>query len=141
MQGFHRGLELFGQQVSRLQEPGYRERINELGLIVVEGRTDVIALDCLGVPSVGLMSNIMTREQAVKLARFAKQLAGGRIVLLLHCDTAGETGARDALWLLAQHCDVRLGWSSTLFDGQFAGQQPESLSRDDWQLIADSLKR
>lgn len=142
VKGFHRGLELFGQQASRLNEPGYRQQLSELGLIVVEGRTDVIALDCLGIPSVGLMSNIMTREQAVKLTRFAKQLAGRRIVLLLDCDTAGETGARDALWLLAQHCDVRLGWSSTQFDGQFQGRQPESLTRDEWELtVRPALQR
>jgi hypothetical protein len=75
VKGFHRGLELFGQQASRLQEPGYREQLSELELIVVEGRTDVIALDCLGVPSVGLMSNIMTREQAAKL----RQSAGNQL--------------------------------------------------------------
>ena len=142
VKGFHRGLELFGQQASRLNVPGYRQQLSELGLIVVEGRTDVIALDCLGVPSVGLMSNIMTREQAVKLTRFAKQLAGGRIILLLDCDAAGESGSRDALWLLAQHCDVRLGWSSTMLDGQFQGRQPESLTRDEWELrVRPALQR
>ena len=141
VKGFHRGLELFGQHASRLQEPSYREQLSELGLIVVEGRTDVIALDCLGVPSVGLMSNIMTREQAAKLTRFAKLLAGNRIVLLLDCDPAGETGAKEALWLLAQTCDVRLGWSSSAFSGQFAGRQPESLTRDEWDMLATNLAR
>ncbi len=31
--GFHRGLELFGQQVSRLKEPGYRESIAPHGIL------------------------------------------------------------------------------------------------------------
>lgn len=141
VKGFHRGLELFGQQASRLQEPGYRERLVELGLIVVEGRTDVIALDCLGVPAVGLMSNILTVAQAAKLTQWARQLAGGRIVLLLDCDAAGESGARDAVFLLAQQCDVRLGWSAAMFDGQFQGRQPESLTPAEWRILAEKLTR
>ena len=67
--------------------------------------------------------------------------ASGRIVLLLDCDGPGETGARDALWLLAQYCDVRLGWSSTQFDGQFHDRQPESLTKNEWELIASTLTR
>ena len=35
--GFHRGQEPFGQQASRLNEPGYRESIAANGIIVVEG--------------------------------------------------------------------------------------------------------
>ncbi len=41
--GFQRGLELFGQQASRLKEPGYREFIARHGLIVCEGFNDVTA--------------------------------------------------------------------------------------------------
>ena len=37
--GFHRGIELFGQQASRLQEPGYRDFITKHGLIIVEWRS------------------------------------------------------------------------------------------------------
>jgi len=32
--GFHRGIELFGQQRGRLEEPGYRKAISRYGLIV-----------------------------------------------------------------------------------------------------------
>jgi hypothetical protein len=37
---FHRGLELFGQHASRLEEPGYRETITKCGIIVVEDFND-----------------------------------------------------------------------------------------------------
>src|SRR5437588_488510 len=45
VKGFHRGLEVFGQHGSRLKEPGYRESLKELGVIVVEGPNDVMRLD------------------------------------------------------------------------------------------------
>ena len=35
VKGFHRGLELFGQQASRLREPGCRDFVREVGLVVV----------------------------------------------------------------------------------------------------------
>jgi hypothetical protein len=77
--GFHRGQELYGQQASRLQEPGYREFIAKNGLVVVEGFHDVIGLDNLGVPSLGILSNRITEQQVEKIALWAKQLASGRV--------------------------------------------------------------
>lgn len=127
VKGFHRGLELFGQQASRLQEPGVRESLESVGLVVVEGPNDVIALDRRGVPAVGLCSNLPTGEQVSKVARFAQQVANGRIVLMLDCDPEGEVGAKASLYELAQRCDVRLAWSSTSHAGVFRGRQPESL--------------
>lgn len=109
VKGFHRGLELFGQNGrERLQRPGYREKLKELGLIVVEGSNDVIALDCLGIPSVGLCSNTVTDEQADKLARWAYELADGVVTLMLDCDPEGENGAkqRSGSWHSAAGC----GW-------------------------------
>src|SRR5204862_5789242 len=79
--GFHRGLELFGQQSSRLAEPGYREFIARHGLVIVEGFNDVIGLDNLGVPALGIMSNRMTEAQGKKIVRWAKQLASNRVNL------------------------------------------------------------
>ncbi len=77
--GFHRGVELFGQHASRLKEPGYREFIAQHGLILVEGFNDVIGLDNLGVPALGIMSNRMTDAQGDKAIRFAMQLGVNRI--------------------------------------------------------------
>src|SRR5439155_11770596 len=97
---FHRGLELFGQQASRLEEPGYRETIARCGIIVVEGFNDVLGLDALSVPAVAIMSNKITEQQVLKIERFAKALAGGKLTLLFDADDAGDAGAKEALWLL-----------------------------------------
>ncbi|MEX1096299.1 MAG: toprim domain-containing protein [Planctomycetales bacterium] len=135
VKGFQRGLELFGQQASRLDEPGYRETIRETGILVVEGPNDVIALDALGVPAVGLCSNTISKAQVQKLARWAQQLSGGTVTLLLDCDAAGENGAKQALIELAPHCRVRLGWSPALYGGRFRGRQPESLTAEEWTAL------
>jgi 5S rRNA maturation endonuclease (ribonuclease M5) len=132
--GLHRGLEFFGQQVSRLKEPGYREAIERHGILVVEGFNDVIALDAIGVPSIGIMSNRMTEAQIEKLALWARRLAGGRVSLMLDCEETGDTGAKEAAWQLLQRgLDVRLAWSQSMHGGRFRGRQPESLSAEEWQ--------
>jgi hypothetical protein len=127
--GFHRGIELFGQQASRLQEPGYREFINQHGLIIVEGFNDVIGLDNLGIPALGIMSNRMTEPQGEKIVRFAKQLGISRVNLMFDCEASGVDGTKEALWFFAEHqLDVRLVWSPTMHESEYAGRQPESLS-------------
>src|SRR5207237_812825 len=75
VKGFHRGIELFGQD--RLKAEGVGEKVAGLGLPLVEGPNDVIRLSTLGVPAVGLCSNTITREQAVKVASLAREIAGG----------------------------------------------------------------
>lgn len=141
--GFARGMHLFGQHASRLKEPGYRELISHCGIMVVEGFNDVIGLDNLGVPAVGLCSNRMTEEQAKKITRWARQLASGKVSLLLDCDDPGEEGAKEALWLLAQQgLDVRLGWSQSMHGGAFLGRQPEHLKSNEWeQILQPCLRR
>jgi 5S rRNA maturation endonuclease (ribonuclease M5) len=134
VKGFQRGLELFGQQASRLTEPGYREAIREIGILVVEGPNDVIALDTLGVPAVGLCSNTISQAQVEKLARWARQLSDGSVTLFLDYDEAGQNGAKQALVELAPHCRVRLAWSPATHP-QFKGRQPESLTAEEWQAL------
>lgn len=137
---FHRGLELFGQHAERLKEPGYRETIAACGIVVVEGFNDVIGLDALGVPAVAIMSNRITEQQAAKLERWAKNLAGGKVSLLFDADEAGDEGAKEAHWLLAQRgLDVRLGWSRAMHGGKFAGLQPENLSVEDWISVSQTV--
>jgi len=133
VKGFRRGIELFGQH--RLGEEAFREQAASLGLVVVEGPNDVIRLDCLGVPAVGLCSNTVTREQVEKLARHARELCGGRVTLMFDCDPEGENGAKQALWELAQVCRPTLAWSREMHGGKFAGKQPESLSEEEWTTI------
>jgi hypothetical protein len=95
--GFHRGIELAGQHASRLQEPGYREFIEQHGLTLVEGFNDVIGLDNLGVPALGIMSTWMTEAQGGKVLRFAKQLGENRVNLMFDCEESGSVGAKEAL--------------------------------------------
>ena len=130
--GFHRGQELFGQQASRLSEPGYREFIQLHGLTLVEGFNDAINLDTLGIPALAIMSNRMTDAQGEKVIRFAQQLGTTRVNLMFDCDDPGTAGAKEALWFFAQrNITVRLVWSPTNHGGQYQGIQPESLNHDD----------
>ncbi len=132
--GIHRGLELFGQQASRLKEPGYRESIARHGIIVVEGFNDVIGLDNLGIPAVAVMSNRMTEMQGDKVALWAKQLANGKVTLMFDCEPSGIDGAKESLWFFAQRqLDVRLAWTPWMHAGKFVGKQPEHLTREEWE--------
>jgi len=141
VKGFQRGLELFGQSARRLEEPGFREAIRELGLIIVEGPNDVIRLDTLGVPAVGLCSNTISDAQVRKVVKWAQQLGGGRITLMLDCDDEGERGAKEIAWKLSQHCSVQTAWSSAMYDGRFRARQPESLSSEEWQMLSSVIAR
>lgn len=134
--GFQRGLELFGQQASRLDEPEYRKRLAQHGVVLVEGFNDVIALDALGQPAVGLCSNTMTEAQADKVTRFAKAVGGNRVVLMLDAEPTGDDGAKSAAWSLLQRgVEVRAAWSQSMHGGQFAGRQPESLTGEELQFL------
>jgi len=93
--GFHRGFELFGQQASRLKEPGYREFIQQHGLILVEGFNDVINLDTFGIPALAIMSNRMTEAQGEKVIRFAKQPGINRVNLMFDCEDPHRVAAVD----------------------------------------------
>lgn len=144
--GFHRGIELFGQHSDRLRaHPEYREFIAQHGIVVVEGFNDVLALDRLGTPAVAICSNRMTEAQAAKVARWARQLAGGKICLMFDCEPTGDEGAKEALWLLAQTApdlDVRLAWSQRMLDERFRGKQPESIAADAFQsIILPAIRR
>ncbi len=134
--GFHRGVELFGQQASRLREPGYRQSIANHGIVVVEGFNDVIGLDNIGIPAVGVMSNRMTEAQGEKIATWAMRLASGRVTLMFDCEASGIEGAKDALWFFAeQGLDVRVAWTPSMHGGKFAGRQPETMIREEWESV------
>lgn len=145
VKGFHRGLELFGQNGRRrIQEnPHLRESLQRIGLVVVEGPNDVMRLDAIGVAAVGLCSNHATDEQIVKMIRFAKQTANGRIVLMGDNDEQGEAGFKELLWRLSSCDDVetKLGWSRQSHSAQFDGMQPEELSDDQWHAVVPGLMR
>jgi 5S rRNA maturation endonuclease (ribonuclease M5) len=120
--GFHRSVELYGQHASRLSEPGFREFIREHGLIIVEGFNDVINLDNLGIPALGVMSNRISEAQVQKIVCWANQFANGRVNLMFDNDGPGVEGAKDALWQLAEkQLDVRLAWSPSMNGAKYGG--------------------
>ena len=140
--GFARGQELYGQQAGRLNEPGYREFLAKHGLIVVEGFNDVIGLDNLGVPSLGILSNRITEQQVEKIARWAKQLASGKVTLMFDNEPSGVDGAKDALWRLTlHHLQVRVAWTPESHGGVYAGRQPETLTREEFHTLLTALGR
>jgi hypothetical protein len=137
VKGFHRGLELFGQQ--RLAVADVREAVQGLRhLFVVEGPNDVIRLGAMGVPAFAVCSNRITREQAEKVGRWCREL-GVIASLLFDLDAEGETGAQQAVVELAQHCPVRFGWSRAIDGGRFAGRQPETIGSDEWGYVLRTL--
>ncbi len=143
VKGFHRGLELYGQNGrERLADGRLTESLQSIGLAVVEGPNDVIRLDCLNVAAVGLCSNKATDEQIDKISRFAKQVAHGKVVLLPDTDAEGEEGFRELLWKLHQldGLTIRLGWSTETHGKRFANRQPESLSIEEWNLLQQRLR-
>ncbi len=139
VKGFHRGIELFGQE--RLALPDAAEKLKGLGLMLVEGPNDVIRLSALGVPAVALCSNTITREQAERVAERAREVAGGVVTIFLDCDSEGENGMKQALGYLAQLTPVRLAWNGRMHGGKFQGRQPESLTGAEWAEIAAFLTR
>lgn len=141
VKGFHRGLELFGQQAARLKEPRVQESLREFGLLVVEGANDVIRLDTLGVAAVGLCSNRATSDQIEKIDRFARQAAQGRVTLLPDCDEPGEEAFQELLWKLNERgLRVRLGWSRRMHGGRFENSEPEQLTDEQWASLSLSLR-
>ena len=63
-----------------------------------------------GIPAVAVMSSRITEAQVEKVARWARQIANGRVALMFDCEPAGDEGAKEALWLLSQRrLDVRPG--------------------------------
>jgi len=130
--GFHRGIELYGQQRERLDETGYREAIAKYGVIIVEGFNDVIRLDSAQIPAFGICSNRVTEEQLKKIVGMSKQLSNGRVTIFLDCDDEGEEGAKEAAWKLLQAgLDVRPAWGTVMYGGKFVNRQPESVTEEE----------
>jgi len=139
-QFFRRKFELYGQELAKQEDQA--EALQRLGLIVVEGFNDVLRLRALGIPSVGIMSNRITKEQVGKLARLAEAVAGGRINVMFDSNPRGDEGAKDALWELAQTgLDVKLIWSRVMFDRRFRDREPESLTAEEWGVIEETISR
>jgi hypothetical protein len=134
--GFQRGLELFGQH--RLRDEEFRQRAREGGLIVVPGLNDVIALEAIGGPAVGLCATTVTAEQAEKIASFSRE-TGNVVTVMFDCTEEGALAARVVVVELARHCPVRLGWSPAMHGTAFKGRKADSLTSGEWERIRPFL--
>ncbi|MEL7496557.1 MAG: toprim domain-containing protein [Planctomycetota bacterium] len=124
--GFARGEFLYGAEANRLEAEESQAQLRDVGIVVVEGMNDTIALDSYGILAVGLCSNRVTEGQLEKLTRWANAMADGKVTLLLDNDKEGAEGAIDCLQKLAPHVAVRLAWTPDS-SGAFRDKQPEEL--------------
>jgi 5S rRNA maturation endonuclease (ribonuclease M5) len=132
---FRRGLELYGQEF--LDHDDFQDSLDHHGIILVEGFNDRIRLHELGVLSLGIMSNQITDEQVRKTAEFAKRKSDGRVGIMFDLDPQGEEGAKETLWKLHQErIQAYLVWTRKQLGEQFANAEPERLSDEEWQRIA-----
>lgn len=155
VKGFHRGLELYGEDVVRrelfgefpsvmfAEDSARHERLADLprtGVVVVEGPNDAIRLNTLGVPAVALCSNTITKEQVERIAALVGDLQAGCVTLMLDCDEEGILGTHQVLPLLAEKVPLRLAWSGMTAGGKFKGRQAENLTAEEWQELLAAFK-
>jgi hypothetical protein len=138
VRGFERGLELFGQH--RFRDAAFQSQLRDEGLVVVPGANDVIALEALGVPAVGLCGVTVAPGQASKLGAIARE-AEAALTVLFNADESGTLAARAAVVALAEQCPVRLAWSETMHNGAFRGRDPASLTMEEWEHLYGLLTR
>ena len=137
---FLRSLELYGQEW--LDDERFAESLSQYGLILTEGFTDRIRLHELGVMSVSMMSNKLTNEQTKLLIEYAREKAGGRVGIMHDADTKGDEGAKETLWRMHQAgIDAYLVWSKHQEGSKYANRQPESLSEEEWNELANQIKQ
>jgi hypothetical protein len=81
--------------------------------------------------------------QGDKVAKWAKQLASGKVTLMFDCEPSGIDGAKEALWFFAERqLDVRLAWTPWMHSGKFVGKQPENVNREEWDtMIGPAIAR
>ncbi len=137
VKGFHRGQELFGlPQFQKLATKEYFEKNPQTGIVIVEGQNDAINLQTLNIPALAICSNMITETQAKKLSTLANEIPGGYISVMFDLDREGKNGAKQAVLELVKRCCVRIGWNSELADSIFQGQQPESLTEEEFVRIS-----
>ncbi|MDA1054219.1 MAG: toprim domain-containing protein [Planctomycetota bacterium] len=106
-------------------------------MLIVEGFWDVLRLRELGIAGVGIMSNHITDEQLACVVEMARATTTGRVGIMFDADEKGDEGAKDALWKQSElGLPTRLVWSRRMFDAEFNGKEPESISQDDLTAIA-----
>ncbi len=133
VKGFHWGIELWGQHL--LGDPSKKARLESFGLPLVSEPHDAIFLAEQGLPASALVQPAITREQAVKAGKLAKEHAGGKLAIFLKNDAASEPLMKQCLGYLAQECFVRLAWTPKSHGGKLAGRIVSSLRPEEWKMV------
>ena len=127
-----KGLEFYGQQAWRLQEEWFRQSLQECGLVIVEGKNDVLNLAHEEkLAANGAMSNRLTDEQILKALDFASKVSGGKITLMFDQDAQGVSGALETAQKISQY--------SPLLIAECPKPQPELLSFEESQALRSSI--
>lgn len=133
VRGFHRGLEVWGEDVVRAAE--WTGAPARTGLAVVEGPNDAVNLQVLGVPTVALCSNTITQDQVARIIKLAQEATGNLVTLLLDTDEEGDHGLKQVLPLLAERLHVRVPWNRTMHGGRYKDRQPEQLTAEELSAL------
>ena len=140
--GFHRGVEVYGQDRIYADPEGCRERLKGTGLVVNEGPLDVINFwEALGIPSVGLLSNHATDVQIERIAELANEVADGVVTLAYDCNEAGEQGMDSDTVKFSKHCRVQRALSADMYGGALADKEGSDITPQDWEMIRSHLQR
>ena len=135
---FRRKFELYGQH--NLNRPEFQEPLQQIGLTITEGFNDVLRLQTLGVPAVGVMSNRATIEQIERIRHVVCDTVADTVNIMLDADAQGDEGAKDMLWKLSEvGMRVRVGWSRQMYACRFSERETESLAPSDVSDLFDCL--
>ncbi|MBC8290459.1 MAG: hypothetical protein H8E37_09095 [Planctomycetes bacterium] len=137
---FRKRLELYGQQLSRLQEPWATVSLARYGLLLLEGFNDVVRLDDAEVLAVGLMGRTLSDPQLHNVIRWSAELAGGKVTVWGDNDSEGLSGMQEVVSKLAAHTPVLQAWSKASHGGRFAGKEPEQLTHEELRCVLDSVE-
>ena len=90
--------------------------------------------------SLAIMSNLITGEQTVKLSQYAREYGYNHVGIMHDADTPGDDGAKETLWRLHERdINAYVVWSRRKSNGRFADRQPESLTGEEWNEIAQTI--
>ena len=131
-EGFHKSVELYGQEIIKLHEDA-KEQIESCGYILVtEGPFDVVKAFEAGLRNVvASLGSSLSEHQASKLKALAEEFGVDQIILAYDRDEAGQLGKEKALGLLQS-----IGLKASAFDWE----QPLGQSKQGPVTIPSDIK-
>lgn len=138
---FHRSIELWGQHLVANPNPVMKERLAQFGVVLTLSPLDAVQLLAADIPALATCGEL-SREQALKAARFAQSHDGCGMINLLHdCTAVGESQIRQRIALLAQTAAVHLPMTQTTHQGKLQGKTVVEIisNRDHRELLLDTL--